>query len=92
MTREHASYGRLSPQLSYGLGLVIYADRTLPGMRILGHQGLAYGCVDGAFWEKSTGRSVIMLNGGAGEARTGRLGLLNKDILRWAFRKELPAW
>ena len=50
------------------------------------------GCVDGAFWEKSTGRSVIMLNGGAGEARTGRLGLLNKDILRWAFRKELPAW
>ena len=52
----------------------------------------AYGCVDGAFWEENTGCSVIMLNGGAGEARTGRLGLLNRDILRWAFRKELPAW
>ena len=26
------------------------------------------------------------------EARTGRLGLCNRDMLRWAFRKELPQW
>lgn len=90
--REHASYGALSPTLSYGLGLLRINDPSLSGSVIYGHQGFAYGCVDGAFWEKGTGRSVIMLNGGAGEARTGRLGLLNRDILRWAFRKEIPAW
>ena len=90
--REHATYGTLSPTLSYGFGMLRISDPSLSGSAIYGHQGFAYGCVDGAFWEKSTGRSVIMLNGGAGEARTGRLGLLNKDILRWAFRKELPAW
>lgn len=90
--REHAAYGALSPTLSYGFGMLRISDPSLSGSVIYGHQGFAYGCVDGAFWEESTGRSVIMLNGGAGEARTGRLGLLNRDILRWAFRKELPAW
>ena len=89
---EHASYGNLSPTLSYGLGLLRISDPALSDGLIYGHQGFAYGCVDGAFWEENTSRSVIMLNGGAGEARTGRLGLLNRDILRWAFRKELPAW
>lgn len=89
---EHASYGNLSPTLSYGLGLLRISDPALSDGMIFGHQGFAYGCVDGAFWEENTGFSVIMLNGGAGEARTGRLGLLNRDILRWAFRKELPVW
>ena len=90
--RKHATYGALSPTLSYGFGLLRINDPSLSGSVIYGHQGFAYGCVDGAFWEESTGRSVIILNGGAGEARTGRLGLLNRDILRWAFRKERPAW
>ena len=89
---EHASYGSLSPTLSYGLGLLRISDPALSDGIIFGHQGFAYGCVDGAFWEENTGRSVIMLNGGADEARTGRLGLLNRDILHWAFRKEMAAW
>ena len=92
MLTGHASYGNLSPTLSYGLGLLRISDPSLSDGLIYGHQGFAYGCVDGAFWEESTGRSVIMLNGGAGEGRTGRLGLLNRDIIRWAFRKEMPAW
>lgn len=92
MCAQHASYGALSPALSYGYGLLRISDPSISGSLILGHQGFAYGCADGAFWEADTGRSVIMLNGGASEARTGRLGLLNRDLLRWAFRKELPAW
>ena len=92
MSREHASYGSLSPTLSYGLGLLIIQDPVLSSSRLLGHQGFAYGCVDGAFWEEDTGRVIIMLNGGASEARTGRLGLLNRDLLYWALRKEFPAW
>ncbi len=92
MMHEHASYGSLSPTLSYGLGLLRISDPALSDGIIYGHQGFAYGCVDGAFWEENTGRSVIMLNGGADEARTGRLGLLNRDILQWAFRKEMAAW
>ena len=92
MKKACASYGALSPTLSYGLGMLIIHDPTLSDSRILGHQGFAYGCADGAFWEEDTGRIMIMLNGGCSEARTGRLGLCNRDMLRWAFRKEIPQW
>ncbi len=92
MCAQHASYGAISPALSYGYGLLRISDPSVSDSLVLGHQGFAYGCADGAFWEADTGRSVIMLNGGSSEARVGRLGLLNRDLLRWAFRKELPAW
>ena len=92
MKREHASYGRLSPTLSYGLGLLRIKDHKISDSIIYGHQGFAYGCADGAFWEENTGRMIIMLNGGCSEARSGRLGLANRDFMTWAFRKELPAW
>lgn len=88
MTKVQSS----TPTRTYGLGLVLL---NLPGIsehRLLGHQGFAYGCVDGAFIEESTGRKVIFLNGGASEAREGKLGLVNKDVLTWAFRKEFPTW
>lgn len=92
MKTEHAAYGDLSPSLSYGLGLLRINDPVLSDRCIFGHQGFAYGCVDGAFWEESTGRSLITLNGGCSEARSGRLGISNRDFLHWAFRKELPLW
>ena len=92
MTSQHASYGRLSPGLAYGLGLLMIRDSSFSDGRILGHQGFAYGCADGAFWEENTGRLIITLNGGCSEARKGRLGSANADLIRWAFRKELPSW
>lgn len=92
MKMIHAYYGSLSPTLSYGLGLLIIKDPNLSAGTIYGHQGFAYGCADGAFWEDSTGNVMILLNGGCSEARYGRLGCANYDFLRWAFRKEIPSW
>ena len=92
MKKPHAEYGRISPSLSYGLGLLIINDPSLSSGSIFGHQGFAYGCVDGAFWEERTGNVLITLNGGCSEARTGRLGRSNRDLIRWSFRKELPTW
>ena len=92
MCAEQASYGAASPTLKYGLGLLLVDDPSVSPNRIIGHQGFAYGCVDGAFVETGTGRQVISLNGGASEARIGRMGLINRDILRYALREELPAW
>lgn len=88
MTRVQAS----TPTRTYGLGLVILNRPEISEHRLLGHQGFAYGCVDGAFIEEDTGRMVVFLNGGASEAREGKLGLVNKDVLTCAFRKEFPAW
>ncbi len=92
MLKTHARYGRLSPTLSYGLGLLFIEDSRLSPGRIVGHQGFAYGCADGAFYEENTGNILISLNGGCSEARDGRLSLFTRDLLRLGFRKELPAW
>lgn len=92
MLRVHARYGKLSPTLSYGLGLLFIGDPRLSSSRIIGHQGFAYGCADGAFYEEDTGRIMITLNGGCSEARDHRLGLCNRDLLRLTLRKELPSW
>ena len=92
MKKQHASYGPLSPTLSYGLGLLRINDPAISPSLVLGHQGFAYGCGDGAFWEENSGRLIIFLNGGCSEARTGRLGTSNRDFASWAFRKELPSW
>lgn len=77
---------------TYGLGLVILNRPEISQRTLYGHQGFAYGCVDGAFIEEGTDRMVIFLNGGASEARTGKLGLVNRDVLIWALNKEMPSW
>lgn len=92
MIRAHAEYGALSPTLSYGLGALIIRDAKLSSHRIVGHQGFAYGCVDGAFYEEDTGRMMITLNGGCSEARKGRMGLNNQQMLDWALNREMPLW
>ncbi len=88
MTRVQAS----TKTRTYGLGLVLLQRSDISAKRLLGHQGFAYGCVDGAFIEEGTGRQVVFLNGGASECRTGKLGLVNRDVLTWALRKEMPSW
>ena len=93
MTEKQAEYGPSSPALSYGLGVLMIKDPTISEHRILGHQGFAYGCVDGAFWEEDTGRILIFLNGGASEyRRKGKLGAVNEEMLRWAFKEEMVSW
>ena len=88
MTRVQSS----TKTRTYGLGLVLLNRPEISDKQLLGHQGFAYGCVDGAFVEEDTGRIVVFLNGGASEARTGKLGLVNRDVLKWALNKEMPSW
>ena len=92
MKQKKAYYGKRYPTLSYGQGLLIIEDKRISESIVFGHQGFAYGCVDGAFWEDSTGNIMISLNGGCSEARNGMLGIANMDLCRWAFREELPEW
>ena len=93
MMQPQADYGPADPGLHYGLGLFLVDRPEISPNRLIGHQGFAYGCVDGAFWECGTGRSVVFLNGGASELRlNGRMAAVNVDVLRWALKEEIPAW
>ena len=81
---------------SRNVGLIlVHHTRKQPASDVFetisGTTGLL-GCADGAFWEDSTGNMIISLNGGSSEARSGRLGITNLALCRWAFRKELPEW
>ena len=90
MARPHAVYGADDPRLRYGLGLLIVEDAAISPRRLIGHQGFAYGCADGAFYEEGTGRQVIFLNGGCSEARRGRFGQCNAEILRFGLKQLNP--
>lgn len=92
LMREMTSMQASTPTRKYGLGLVLLNNPSISDQTLWGHQGFAYGCVDGAFIEKDSGRIIVFLNGGASEARTGKLGLVNRDVLRWALQKEMPSW
>lgn len=93
MKTQHSFTGSAStPDRRYGLGLVIIDRPDISSHKLYGHQGFAYGCVDSAFYEEGTGRQIIFLNGGCSEAREGRLGLCNKELLQWALQKEFPTW
>lgn len=93
MKQQHGYTGPASnPTRRYGLGLVILDRPDISPRKLYGHQGFAYGCVDGAFYADGSDNQVVFLNGGCSEAREGRLGLSNKDLLQWALQKELPAW
>ena len=78
--RKHIEHVAVLERLGVGVEVFVF------------HQGFADGCADGAFFEETTGNIMITLNGGCSEARQGRLGLMNRDMLHYAFRKELPSW
>jgi Beta-lactamase class C and other penicillin binding proteins len=81
MKTPHAEYGASSPMLAYGLGLLIVRGKET----LYGHQGFAYGCVNSMFFAEKSGKTLISLNNGANEARFGRMGELNRDLIQWGF-------
>ena len=64
-----------------GFGLGVFCLEAQTGQKIYGHQGFAYGAVQGAFWSPDTNKLLVSLNGGADESRRGRLGVTNLDLI-----------
>jgi len=70
---------------SCGFGMGIFCITQDSGRKLYGHQGFAYGAVQGAFWDEKTKACVVSLNGGADETRIGRMGRTNLDIINTFF-------
>jgi len=81
MKTIHAEYGVQSPNLAYGLGFLIVRGKET----LYGHQGFAYGCVNGMFFSEESGKALVSLNNGADEMRSGRMGHLNQELIDWGF-------
>ena len=67
--------------MRHGMGLFQLADDSVSQRGLYGHQGFAYGAVNGVFFD-GNGNGFVSLNSGASERRTGRLSLLNRDLIR----------
>ena len=65
----------------HGLGLLVVEDPKLHSRRLYGHQGIAYGAVNGIFFDES-GNGFASLNSGASEKREGHLSCLNRELIQ----------
>lgn len=70
----------LKVNMSHGMGLLKLEDKKICSQPIWGHQGFAYGAVNGIFFD-AEGNGFACLNSGASEQRTGHLACLNRDLI-----------
>ena len=70
--------------MRHGMGLLQIDDPNVYPKPLWGHQGFAYGAVNGVFFDDE-GNGFVCLNSGASERRIGHLALINRDLIRWAM-------
>lgn len=66
--------------MRHGMGLLELDDRKISRQVLYGHQGFAYGAVNGCFLN-ANGDGFVSLNSGASEARSGHLSDLNRNLI-----------
>ncbi len=73
--------------MRHGMGLLMLEDERVSPTPLWGHQGFAYGAVNGVFFD-AQGNGFASLNSGVSERRTGHLALINRDLIAWAMNKQ----
>lgn len=82
-----APFGPRDATLSQGLGTFIYRSGNASVPVLYGHQGLAYGAVNGLFMDEN-GRGFCILTSAASEKRTGVLTNMNRALCEAVFAEE----
>lgn len=67
-------------RMRHGMGLLTLDDTFLSHGRLWGHQGFAYGAVNGVFFD-GQGNGFASLNNGTSEQRDGHLALVNQELI-----------
>lgn len=73
--------------MKHGMGLFQINDEKIYSKPLWGHQGFAYGAVNGVFFDED-GNGFAALNSGASEQRLGHLALINRDLINWAMKTQ----
>jgi CubicO group peptidase (beta-lactamase class C family) len=80
MTTPVTDWPEPAVRMRHGMGLLEVDDRAVFPRRLHGHQGFAYGAVNGVFFDDD-GNGFASLNSGASERRVGHLSCLNRDLI-----------
>ncbi len=83
MEKPMAEYPKPERKLYHGLGTLIIDDKRIAKNIIYGHQGFAYGAVQGMFYDRENNMCFVSLNNGAKEWRNGHFSKLNEALLNW---------
>ncbi len=73
--------------MKHGMGLFQIDDAAVYPKPLWGHQGFAYGAVNGVFFDED-GNGFAALNSGSSEQRNGHLALINRDLINWAMKTQ----
>ena len=73
--------------LRHGMGLLKLDDQAIVKKPLWGHQGFAYGAVNGVFFDEE-GSGFVCLNSGVSEQRQGHLAVVNRELIRLFFQEE----
>lgn len=84
--RPLLSWPETEVPMRHGMGLLQMDDKRIYPEPLWGHQGFAYGAVNGAFFD-AQGNGFVSLNSGASERRKGHLALINRDLIQWAMKR-----
>lgn len=68
-------------RLRHGMGLLRLEDAAVCSKPLWGHQGFAYGAVNGVFFDEE-GNGFCCLDSGVSEERNGHLALVNQDLIQ----------
>jgi len=74
-------------KMQHGMGLFKMEDPSVCPRALWGHQGFAYGAVNGVFFDRE-GNGFVCLNSGASERRTGHLACLNRDLIALLLKEK----
>ena len=72
--------------MRHGMGLFLLDDPSVCPKQLWGHEGFAYGAVNGVFFD-AEGSGFVSLNSGASEQRVGHLACLNRDLIAWWMKE-----
>ncbi|MDD3336623.1 MAG: serine hydrolase [Eubacteriales bacterium] len=76
-----ADWPRQQVCLRHGMGLLTVEDPSICKKQLWGHQGFAYGAVNGVFFDEE-GNGFASLNSGVSEERKGHLALINQRLIQ----------
>ena len=87
MQHPTVPWPRQEVRLRHGMGLLKLDDPTIVKRPLWGHQGFAYGAVNGVFFDEE-GSGFVCLNSGVSEQRQGHLAVVNRELIRLFFQEE----
>lgn len=83
---QKIKYPKRERRLYHSCSMLIVDDIRICPNKIYGHQGFAYGCVNGIFLDPLNNMYLVSLNSGAMEWRNGHFSCYTEDLLNYIYK------